>query len=400
MNNNYHQKLYFNAMKKAVTLLSISLLLLSCGKEKEKSVEEVIEGRNLTEIKSKKAELSKQKSELTAKIDQLDEAIKELDTSKILNLVSTWVVSDTLFKHYAEVQGDVATDENIIIYPEFSGILKDVKVDEGDQVRKGQTLAIIDDGGLSSQLAQAEAQATLAKTTYERQKRLWEQNIGSEIQYLEAKTNYEALQNSVDQLKSQLSKTVVTAPFSGVIDNVISEQGEVVNPGQNQLFRLISLKNMYVEAHVPESYLNKIQKGTDVKVEISSIGKEFDGRVKQVGNNINPNNRTFEVQVAIPNEKGLVKPNQIATIKLNDYTSEKAIIVPESTIQKNALGESLVFVLEPESDTTGIAKKVNVKTGYVYKDNIEITDGLKPGQVLIVEGGKGLREGQEVKIKN
>lgn len=400
MKNNYYQKLYLNAMKKAITLLSISLLLLSCGKEKEKSVEEVIEGRNLTEIKSKKAELSKQKSELTAKIDQLDEAINELDTSKTLNLVFTRVVKDTLFKHYAEVQGDVATDENIIIYPEFSGILKEVKVDEGDQVRKGQTLAIIDDGGLSSQLAQAEAQATLAKTTYERQKRLWEQNIGSEIQYLEAKTNYEALQNSVDQLKSQLSKTVVTAPFSGVIDNVISEQGEVVNPGQNQLFRLISLKNMYVEADVPESYLNKIQKGTDVKVEVSSIDKEFDGRVKQVGNNINPNNRTFEVQVAIPNEKGLVKPNQIATIKLNDYTSEKAIIVPESTIQKNALGESLVFVLEPETDSTGIAKKVNVKTGYVYKDNIEITEGLKPGQVLIVEGGKGLRDGQEVKIKN
>ncbi|MFD1094336.1 efflux RND transporter periplasmic adaptor subunit [Salegentibacter chungangensis] len=387
-------------MKKAILLLSIPLFMTSCGKEAEKSVEDIIEGGDLQEMRSKKSDLSKQKGELTVKLDMLTEAIENLDTSKSLNLVRIQEIEDTIFKHYAEVQGDVATDENIIIYPEFSGLLNQVRVNEGDRVSKGQTLAVIDDGGLSSQLAQLEAQATLARTTFERQKRLWEQNIGSEIQYLEAKTNYEALQSSVEQMKSRLAKTIVTAPFSGVIDDVLSDQGEVVNPGQNPLFRLINLDNMYVEAHVPETYLNKIRTGTDVKVELSATGKEFDGKVRQVGNNINPNNRTFKVQVSIPNKNGMVKPNQIATIKLNDYTSEEAVIVPESTIQKNALGESLVFILEPKTDSTGIAKKVIVETGYVYKDNIEITGGLEAGQKLIVEGGKSLRDGQEVKIRN
>lgn len=387
-------------MKKLVVLAMLPLFLFSCG-NKEKSVEDVIAEGKLSEIRNKKAELSRQQSDLSAKIDQLNEKIKELDPSRNLALVTTREIEDTLFKHYAEVQGDVATDENIIIYPEFSGLLKDVRVEEGEKVSNGEILAVIDDGGLKSQLAQLETQATLAKTTFERQKRLWEQNIGSEIQYLEAKTNYEAIQNSVEQMKSQLAKTVVRAPFSGIIDEVISEQGEVVNPGQNRLFRLVSLDNMYVEADVPETYLNTIEKGTEVKVQIGSIGKEFEGKVSQVGNTINPSNRTFNVRVSIPNQSGLVKPNQIATIQLNDYTAENAVIIPESTVQKNASGESLVYVLDPKtSDSTGVAKKVIVNTGHVYKDNIEITNGLEPGQTLIVEGGKNLREGQEVEIRN
>ncbi len=391
---------YYFKMKKLFLLAGIPLMLLSCG-EKEKSVDDVLQSQDLTEIKAKKAELSSQQGELTTKINKLDEAIKKLDKNRQLNIVTLDTLSDRLFKHFAEVQGDVATDDNIIIYPEFSGLLSQVNVDEGDEVRKGQVLARIDDGGLSSQLAQLEAQAALAKTTYERQKRLWDQNIGSEMQYLEAKTNYESMQNSVNQLKAQIGKTVVRAPFSGTIDEVFTERGEVVNPGQNQLFRLISLENMYVEADVPENYLSQIKKGTDVKVEIGTLGKEIDGKVTQVGSNINPNNRTFQVQIAIPNSNGMVRPNQIATIKLNDYTAESAVIIPEGTIQKNAMGESLVYILESnDQKDTGIAKKVIVETGYVYKDSIEITKGLKPGQILIVEGAKNLRDGQEVKFRN
>ncbi len=391
---------YHIKMKKLFLLAGIPLLMLSCGEE-EKSVDDVIASEDLTEIKAKKAELSGRQSELSTKINKLDDAIKKLDKNRQLNIVTLDTLSDQLFKHFAEVQGDVATDDNIIIYPEFSGLLTQVNVDEGDEVRKGEVLARIDDGGLSSQLAQLEAQAALAKTTFERQKRLWDQNIGSEMQYLEAKTNYESMQNSVNQLKSQIGKTVVRAPFTGTIDEVFTERGEVVNPGQNRLFRLISLENMYVEADVPENYLSQIKKGTDVKVEIGTLGKEIEGKVTQVGSNINPNNRTFQVQIAIPNPKGMIRPNQIATIKLNDYTAESAVIIPESTIQKNALGESLVYILESnDQKDTGIAKKVIVETGYVYKDSIEITKGLKSGQVLIVEGAKNLRDGQEVKFRN
>ncbi|PKD20741.1 RND transporter [Salegentibacter salinarum] len=390
-------------MKKLAVLLSIPLLLLSCGSnEEEKSVEEIIENEDLTEIRAKKSELSQQQSDLTQKLDQLDQAIDRLDKTRRLDLVEIQQIDDTLFKHYAEVQGDVATDENIVIYSEFSGILQDLRVEEGQQVNKGQVLAKIDDGGLSSELAQLETQATLAKTTFERQERLWEQNIGSEMQYLETKTNYESMQNSVNRLKSQLDKTIVRAPFNGIIDEVLTEQGEVVSPGQSQLFRLVSLKNMYIEAAVPENYLNTVRKGTEVIVEISSLDREFEGEIRRVGNTINPNNRSFSIQVAVPNENGMIKPNQIATIRLNDYTAENAIIIPENALLKNSQGESVVFTLQEKEgeDNIGTAKRKIVETGYSYNNKIEITNGLETGETLIVEGAKNLRDGQEVKIRN
>ncbi|MEO2073661.1 MAG: efflux RND transporter periplasmic adaptor subunit [Zunongwangia sp.] len=385
-------------MKKLAAILSVSLLLAACGNENKKSVDDLIEEGNLKEIRARKSELSKEQSAITSDINKLDEAINTLDKNKNLNLVTVTTLKDSTFEHFAEVQGNVATDENIIIYPEYSGILKNVYVKEGDRVNKGQVLAKIDDGGLSSQVAQAQAQATLAKTTYERQKRLWEQNIGSEIQFLEAKTNFEATQKAAEQLQSQLAKTTVTAPFSGVIDNIISNQGEVVSPGQSQLFRIINLNNMYVEAAVPENYLPKIQRGTFVKVMISSVNKEYDGKVTDVGSNINANNRTFRVKIAIPNPDKLIRPNQIATILLNDYTAASAITIPESTIQKNAMGESLVYTLERKTDSTGVAQKNVIETGYVYNNMMEVTKGLSPGEILIVEGSKSLRDGQEVKI--
>lgn len=391
---------YLKPMKNIVVLSIFTLLSLACGNSEKPSAEKIIETNNLEKIKAKKIELSKEQAALTAEIDKLDAAINKLDPEKNLPLVTTKIVHDSVFNHYTEVQGDVTTKENIIIFPEYSGVLTKVYVKEGQRVNKGAVLAKIDDGGLSSQLAQLEARAALAKTTADRQKRLWEQNIGSEIQYLETQTNYEAARNSVNQLRSQLGKTTVRAPFSGVIDQVLSDEGQVVNPGQDQLFRLVNLENMYVQAAVPEVYLSKIQPGTPVIIEIDAIGKEFEGKVRQVGNFINPNNRTFQIEVAIPNKDALVKPNLIATVKLNDYTAQNTVIIPENTIQKNSMGENLVYVFQPESDSTGIAKKVLVKIGYSYKESMEIKEGLKPGDQLIVEGAKNLRDQQKVKIKN
>lgn len=387
-------------MKKISLVLFSLLTLYSCG-NKDNSVEDVIEKGNLSEIKAKKAELSKQQSDLSSKIAKLDEAIKRLDASEQYTLVSAIQVKDSLFKHYVELPGDVATDENIIIYPEYSGVLLQVLVEEGEQVQKGQILARIDDGGLSSQLAQLETQAALARTTFERQQRLWEQNIGSEIQYLEAKSNFEAVQNSVDQLKSQLGKTVVRAPFSGMIDEKFSDQGEVVAPGQSRLFRLINLSDMYITAAVPESYLGKIKKGTEVMVEIAATGTEFSSQISQVGSFVNPNNRTFEIKVDVPdNRERLVKPNLIATVKLNDYTSENAITIPENTIQKNAAGESVAYVVKPENDSTGVAERRILETGFTYDEKIEILSGIKPGELLITRGAKNIHEGEKVKISN
>ncbi len=385
-------------MKKLSLIIVSLLILVSCGKND--SVEKVIETGDLSEIRAKKANLSAQQSELSSQIAQLDAAIEKLDSNNDFTLVSVRKISDSLFKHYIELPGDVETKQNITIYPEYSGILIDVNVNEGDRVQKGQILARIDEGGLGSQLAQMEAQETLAKTTFERQQRLWEQNIGSEIQFLEAKTNYEAIQNSVNQMRSQLAKTVVRAPFSGVIDEIFTEQGEVVVPGQSRLFRLINLSNMYITAAVPESYLGKIEVGTEVMVEIAATGTSFTSPVKQVGNFVNPNNRTFEIQVAVPQNTEQIKPNLIATVRINDYTSENAIIIPENVIQKNSAGENVAYVVKKETDSTGVAERRILETGLIYDNAVEVLSGLQPGDLLITSGARSIQEGEQVEMDN
>lgn len=390
---------YIN-MKNILFISLLSLLLLACEKSEERSVEEVVKTNNLSEIRAKKVELSRQQRDLASQMEVLDAAITRLDPNTSLPVVTTQIINDTLFRHYTRVQGDVATRENILIYPEFSGLLTKVHVTEGQQVARGALLATIDDGGLRNQLAQLESQAALAKTTFERQQRLWEQNIGSEIQFLEAKTAFQTTQNAVDQLRSQLSKTSVRAPFSGVIDQVITDQGQVVNPGQNPLFRLVNLQNMFVQASVPETYLNMIKPGTAVIVDIPAINRQFEGQVKQVGSFINPNNRTFQVEVSIPDSGGLVKPNLIATVRLNDYTAQNAIVIPESAIQKNSLGESVVYTFQRENDSIGVAQRRIIETGYNQDNVVEVTSGLEPGTQIIVQGARNLRDQQKVRITN
>ncbi len=385
-------------MKKIHLILLASIMLSSCGNKEEKTVKSVIESGQLSQIRAKKSELHEKQQDLKQKIALLDEAIEKLDTIDNRALVSAEVLTNTLFKHYIEIQGNVETDQNIIIYPEFSGVLEKIYVQEGQQVSKGQILAKIDDGGLSSQLAQLETKTALAKTTFERRKNLWEQEIGSEIQLLQAKSDYEAMKSSVQQLQSQLGKTTVRAPFSGVIDQVISDEGQVVSPGANQLFRLIDLNKMYVTADVPENYLGSIEKGTEVLVELGSIGKEFKGEIKEISSFINPNNRSFEIKIAVPNNNGMVKPNLIANIKLNDYTAKNTLIVPQSTVRENAMGEKIVYVLEMENDSLGTAKKMVVEIGKNYQGKVEITNGLKPGQILITKGARTVRDGEKVRI--
>ncbi len=385
-------------MKKISLITVILLILVSCGKNK--SVEDVIEKGNLSEIRAKKAELSAEQSELSSSIAKLDAEIEKLDSNNKFTLVSVRKVSDSLFKHYVELPGDVETKQNITIYPEYSGTLLNVNVDEGDRVQKGQILARIDDGGLGSQLAQMEAQETLAKTTFERQQRLWEQNIGMEIQVLEAKTNYDAIQNSVNQMRSQLAKTVVRAPFSGVIDEIFTDQGEVVAPGQTSLFRLINLSNMYITVAVPETYLGTVKEGTEVMVEIAATGTSFTSTVRQVGNFVNPNNRTFQIQVAVPSNSKQIKPNLIATVKINDYTSKDAIVIPENAIQKNSAGENVTYIVKKETDSTGVAQRKILKTGKIYDNTVEVISGLQTGDLLITSGARSIQEGEQVRIDN
>lgn len=387
-------------MKYIFALLTVTLLMTSCSKEKNTtSVETVIAEGNLDALKSKRNEVLKSYDSIGNILAKLETAISEKDTLKRLPLVTSYMVKDTLFKHYIDIQGDVDTKENLIIYPEFSGTLTNVYVKEGQAVTKGQVLARIDDGGLSSQLAQMQTQYDLAKTTYERQKRLWDQNIGSEIQYLQAKATMEGLDNSVNQMKAQLAKTTVRAPFSGTIDEVITDQGQVVTPGGSQLMRIVSLKNMYVKASIPENYLGTIEKGTKVNVLFPSLGKAINGTVRQVGNFINPNNRTFEVEIAIPNEDQMIKPNLVANLEINDYSNENALIIPDNVLQENARGDKFVYVIDSLENSEGKVSKTQVETGMSYDGFIEILNGLKEGQTIVKDGAITMRDGLTIKVQ-
>ena len=377
-------------MKKIILIATISALLFSCGKKEENTnIDSLIASKNLVSIKAKRAELQTQ-------LTQLDNAIAELDVKKTDEaLVTLETVKDTVFSHYLEVQGNVNTKENLIIYPQFAGILNTVNVIAGQKVSKGQVLGTIDDGGLSQQLGQLENQLALAKTTFERQKRLWDQKIGSEIQYLQAQTNMVSQQKAVNQMKAQLAKTKVIAPFNGVIDELIAERGQVVGPGQG-LMRIVNLNNMFVSTTVPESYIGKLKVGTQVSVYLASLGKSFNGKIRQVGNNINPNNRSFGIEVSVPNTDNLLRPNQVAKLKITDYTSAKAVVVPSNVIQEDADGNQFVFEVTSVKDKTGIAKKVIVKVGKTSDNFTEILSGLEPKTVLVGDGVKTVSEGMKV----
>lgn len=385
-------------------LTVISLLLVSCSEEKKierQSVEKIIETGNLETIKKKKAELSAEYNKLREKLSQLDVEIDKLDTIHKLPIVTTVEVHDTLFNHFLELQGSVETKKNITIYPEYAGVLSKVYVVEGQTVKRGQTLAKIDDGGLTQQLAQLEVQYQLAKTTFDRQKRLWDQKIGSEIQFLQAKSNMQAQKKGMEALKNQMKKTYVRAPFSGVIDDVITEQGSVVVSGATQLFRIMNLSNMYIKTDVPENYLTTVKKGTPVKVYLPVLGETIQTHIRQVGNNININNRAFEIEIDVPNKNGMIKPNLTAQLKINDYSNEAALLVPQSIISENALGEQYVYVIENlnKKSEAKVVKRI-VTTGLSQDENVEVLTGLKSGDQIINEGARSVKDGIKVIVKN
>lgn len=385
-------------MKYLYYLVIIPLLIASCNNKNKQSVEEIIASNNLELIRKKKEALDDSVQKMSSQIKQLEEKIKDLDPQEKVPLITTFTANETIFTHYIELQGNVNTKENLVIYPEFSGILSRVFVKEGQQVSKGQVLAKIDDGGLSQQLAQLKIQAALSKTTFERQERLWSQKIGSEIQYLQAKSNYEAQQQAVNQLEQQIGKTIVKAPFSGTIDDVITEQGSVVAPGQSPLFRIVNLDNMYIETDVPERYISDITKGKEVKVAFPILQKEMNAIVRQAGNFINPSNRTFKVEIAIPNKNATIKPNLTAKLKINDYTNEKAILIPQSIISEDAEGQQYVYTIVNKTKNMATVKRAFIETGKTQGNYIEVLSGIKHNEDIIDEGARSVTEGQEVKI--
>lgn len=385
-------------MKKLFSVLIASIMLFACG-DKQQSIEDILASEDLSQIRKKKAELDDQQQTIAAQLEQLEAKIKVLDPQEKIPLITTFTAKEDVFDHYVELQGNVSTKENLIIYPEYSGVLSEVYVKEGQRVGKGQLLAKIDDGGLSQQVAQLQIQADLAKTTFERQERLWKQKIGSEIQYLQAKSSYEAQEQAVNQLKQQIAKTEVRAPFSGTIDDVITDKGSVVIPGQSQLIRIVNLDNMYIETDVPERYISDIIPGKSVMVQFPILGTSIDSKVRQAGNFINPVNRTFKIEVPVPNNQRNIKPNLTAKLMINDYTNEKAIMVPQSIISENSEGQQYVYTISNRNGTKGKASRVIIQTGKTQNGHIEVLSGLVSGDEIIEEGARLVKDAQEVKIQ-
>lgn len=385
-------------MKKAIYITITTLVLASCGSGSGNSVESVIASKDVEAIRAKRNSVTEELKALESQVKQLDEAIGELEDNTKLPLVSALTVEPQQFQHYLELQGDVMTDQNVLVYPEMAGTLYRVYVKEGQRVSKGQLLASIDDGGLSSQLAQLRTQAELAKTTFERQKRLWEQNIGSEIQYLQAKTQYEAQQSAVKQLESQVGKSSIRAPFSGIVDDIIREQGTVVSPGPgSEIFRIVNLSDMYIDVEVPESHLPNVTPGKEAEVYFPVLGESITTKVRQTGNFINPSNRSFSAEIPVPNKTGNVKPNLTAKVKINDYTNENAILIPQSVVSENAEGEQYVYLIAEENGEV-MAKKSIITPGRTQGDYLEVLEGISSGSQVIVEGARRVRDGQKVQV--
>ncbi|MFG6685031.1 efflux RND transporter periplasmic adaptor subunit [Mariniflexile sp. HNIBRBA6329] len=387
-------------MKKIIIFVTILSIAYSCAnKEASKvSVDSVIESGDLTKMKAKRSEVLMSYDSISKLLSKLEHAISKIDTTKKHTLVTVYKVADTTFKNYISIQGNVNTSENILIYPEYQGVLSQVYVKQGQKVSKGQTLARINDGGLSSQLAQLEAQSQLAKTTYDRQERLWQQKIGSEIQYLQAKTSMESSQSAVKQLRAQLSKTIITAPFSGVIDDIITEQGQVVVPGMQAIMRLVNLNNMHVNASIPENYIKSVVKGSSVNVTFPALGKTVEGKVKTVSSFINPSNRTFEIEVDVPNADKTIKPNLMANLEINNYSKENALVIPSDCIQENAKGEKHVFLID-ETATNAKVVQTKIETGNTQGGLIEVLSGLEKDTKIVKDGALTLKDGETVTIK-
>ena len=381
-------------MNKIFYLFTI-LLLFSC--ENNETFDSILKSNDIEKIKLARKTIVASQQDLNSKIEQLDNRIEELNENPQLPIVQVVSVTPSQFDHYIQVQGSVKSDQLINIFPEFSGVIKNIYVKSGDDVKKGQSLIKIDDGGLKEQLSQLEIKYELTKTTFERQKRLWEQKIGSEIQFLETKSMFEAQKQAINQLKKQIQKTLIQAPFSGTIDNVIVKLGEVVYPGRSNLMMLLNMDNLYVESNVPEKYISSIKTGNKAILEFPLIGKSVSSAVRQSGNYIHPINRTFKIEIDVKTNDFEVKPNLNSKVKINDYSNEKALMINQNIISVDSNNKEYVYKLYTKNNKDYVSK-TTIETGKNDGKNIEVISGLSQGDLIVSEGIRKLVDNSRVKI--
>ena len=386
-------------MKKTIYTLGLSFVLISCSqKTTDTSNKSNIEDVNLEELNIKKENYTQQINDLTIELEKINSSIDALGGAEKRTLITAFITEEQTFEHQIEIQANIKTRQNLLIYPEFAGRLIKLKVTEGQNVKKGNLLALIDDAGIKDQLDQMRLQLNLAKTTFERTQRLWDQKIGSEMMYLEAKTRYKAAQKQVSQIKQQLAKTKIYAPFNGVIDEIQARLGSNLLPGVTPVLRIVNLNSMYAESDVPENYLPNITKGSKAKVSIPALNQIQNTEIHQTGNFITPSNRTFRVEARLENPKGLIKPNLNARLSVLDYVNPEAIMIPLRVVREDAKSQSYVFVLsKPEKDNGFTTEQRMVTLGKSKEEMIEIIEGLTAGELVVEEGVSLLVANQKVK---
>ena len=383
-------------MKNILTLFLI-VSIMSC--ENNPTLQSVLESNDIEQIKLKRKEIAASQQDFVDKLQIIDNKLEELDTNPQLPIVEILTVNPIEFDHYIQVQGSVKSDELINIFPELSGVAKAIYVKSGDIVKKGQPLIKIDDGGLKEQLSQLEIVFELTKTTFERQKRLWDQNIGSEIKFLETKSMYEAQKQGINQLKKQIKKTLIEAPFSGTIDNVVVKKGEVVYPGRSNLMMLLNLDNLYIESNVPEKHIASINSGNKAIVHFPLLDKTISTTIRQSGSYINPINRTFKIEMDIEKNDLNIKPNLNSKVKINDYSNDSALMINQNFISIDSDNKEYVYKIYEKNNKTYVSKTI-ISTGKNDGIKIEVLSGLNAGDKVVYEGIRKLVDNARVQIIN
>lgn len=385
-------------MNKIYTLLLI-IIISGCNSSRNASIESLIESGDLEELKKRKKEYVDAMNTMKVELNEINNGISLLDENERLTLVSKYEIQQTIFNTYIEAQANLKTRKNVLILPEFQGTLEKVFVSEGQKVKKGQLLAEINDSGLNEQYEQMVIQAEFAKENFERTQRLWDNNIGSEMQYLKSKTDYEASEKMVDQMKDRLSKTKIYAPFDGEIDEIISNVGSNLIPGVSQILRLVNLDIIYAESFVSEKYISFIGEGTEAIVQIPLLNMDYRSSVNQTGNFINPSNRTFRIEVPVENFDNRIKQNLDAKIKINIYKKDDAIVIPLRIVREDALGKNFVYVMsEDNKEGVYLTSKQFITLGNKSEDKVEVTEGLALGDIVVLEGAYSVEDSQRVKL--
>ena len=384
-------------MKKLIITLSL-ILLLSCNSSRNSSINDLINKGDLETLKKKKKEYVDLMNDLRLDLNYINNGIMLLDENEQSQVISKFNVIEKEFTTYVELQANLKSRKNVVILSEFQGALKNLFVREGQLVKKGELLAEINDSGLKEQLDQMLIQANYTKDNFDRVKRLWEKNIGSEMQFLKAKSDFETNNKMVEQIRDQLSKTKIYAPFDGEIDEIISNLGSNLVPG-SPILRVVNLDIIYAEAQVPEKYVSSIELGTEALVSIPLLNKEVTSKIVQSGNFINPNNRTFRVEAPVENKDKRIKQNLNARIKIKNYSNIKALVVPLRVIREDASGRPFIYKLvETDKKDILLTVKIFVETGANNDEEIEITKGLSIGDIIVLEGANNVEDNQRVRV--